>query len=225
MHTLDRLIARIKERHPKFEIRFKDEPLPKWLRPVFWFQGLITKGFWERYTTVVGNHVYFPSREYYEADKGRAFATLAHEFVHMHDAAEVGQVAFTLRYLFPQVSLGLFGLLGFLGLVWAPLYALFALLLALAPWPAPWRAKYEKRGYKMTILARTMMGWATNPEHISSQFTGRSYYWMSWDKEGIMEWTEGEIRDARANLANIKTLDRPYQDVHEIYYEFLKGKK
>ena len=93
MHTLDRLIARIKERHPEFEVRFKDEPLPKWLKPVFWFQGLITKGFWTRYTTTVGAHVYFPSRQFYEESKERTLVTLAHEFVHIHDGAELVRVA------------------------------------------------------------------------------------------------------------------------------------
>jgi len=225
MHTLDRLVARIQERHPDFEIRFKDDPLPTWLRPVFWFQSLITKGFWERYTTTVGSHVYFPNREFYEADKARSFEILAHEFVHMHDSAELGKVQFTLRYLFPQVTLGVFGLLGFLGLAWPPLFALFALFLALAPWPAPWRTKYEKRGYRMSILARTMMGQPVNAEHIASQFTGRQYYWMSWEKQGIMKWVTEEIADGRATLANVKSLDRPYRDVHEVYYQFMKGKK
>jgi len=126
--------------------------------PIFWFQGLITKGFWTRYTTTVGGHVYFPSRAFYDADKARAFVTLAHEFVHIYDAAQHGRIIFALRYLFPQVTLGLLGLLGILGVVYAPLYALFGLLLFLAPWPAHWRVKAEKRGYQMTILVRTMMG-------------------------------------------------------------------
>ena len=224
MHTLDRLIARIKERHPEFEVRFKDEPLPKWLKPVFWFQGLITKGFWTRYTTTVGAHVYFPSRQFYEESKERTLVTLAHEFVHIHDGAELGKASFTLRYLFPQVTIGVFGLLGLLGLAWAPLYTLFVLFAALGPWPAPWRVKYEKRGYKMSILVSAMMGQSLDTARIASQFTGRQYYWMSHDKCGIMNWVKEEAMCARATLACVKDLDRPYRDVHEIYYAFMKEK-
>lgn len=224
MHTLDKLIARMRERRPDFEIRFKDEKLPLWLRPVFWFQGLITDGFWERYTTAVGSHIYFPSREVYEADKARAFATLAHEFVHMHDSAELGRVQFAMRYTFPQLPVGLLGVLGVLGLIYAPLYALFGLAIALAPWPAPWRTKYEKRGYRMTILVMTMMGQPIDAEHIVKQFVSKQYYWMNRDEDAIRAWVSDEVLSARANLANITTFDRPYRDVHDVYYEF-RGKK
>jgi len=213
---LEALIEKIKQRHPGFEIRFKDEPLPAWLRLVFWFQGLITKGFWGTYTTTVGQHVYFPTREFYEENKILAFMILAHEFVHIHDAAEVGQVGFTFRYLFPQV-LAPFALLGLLGMAWWPLAFLLLFVVALVPWPAPWRVKYEKRGYKMSILVRALLGYGTDTEYYVKQFTSRQYYWMSWDEDGIRKWVNDQVHSAQAQLAGIETLDRPYQDVYNVY--------
>lgn len=215
IQIVDRLIVRIKERHPGFEIRFKDQPLPFWLRPVFRLQGLISTGFWDQSITRVGDHVYFPSRTMFEHDQVQAFAALAYEFVRMHDSAMQSRILFSARYLFPQVTIGLFSLLGMFGIFHASFYAFFVLLLALAPWPAPWRLKIEQRGHQMSILSLTMMGEPINRAHIIDRFM--THYWMTCDKETIIGWLDDEVVSAQANLSNINTFDRPYRDVVDVY--------
>ena len=159
-------------------IRFKDrEPLMRWLGRLLFFN----KGFMERFTTTIGNKVYFPSREYVQEDYLRASVILAHELVHVEDSLEMGKVAFSLAYLFPQC----FVLLALpVGLLthhpwWMILLCDVAFLL---PWPAIYRTEFEMRAYAVSRAIRcAIMGQPQSKAMTmgyAHQFTGPDYYWM-----------------------------------------------
>jgi hypothetical protein len=172
----------VRNKIPGFRIAYKNlrETIPWWLKIGFWIVSLFNKRFWTNYITVIGSTVWWPSKEDHYDDLRSAFVTLAHEYVHMHDNKLKG-LAFNIGYMMPQVLAPLC-LLGFLGFLWAPLFTLFAFALALIPWPSPWRAKYELRGYKMTIAVRTWLGDDVSEESLdffTAKFTGKDYYFMS----------------------------------------------
>lgn len=82
-------------------------------------------GFMTKYTTTLGNSVYFPSEEEVEQHPMRYAKVLAHEWVHIHDCRR-HPLLFRLGYLSPQigflVALGVCAALG----AWQPVAALVA---------------------------------------------------------------------------------------------------
>lgn len=85
--------------NPRFKIRFKDD---SWFQKVL---GVLVRPFNPRFlrdfTTTLGSTVYFPSREFYQANPEASFVTLSHESVHIWDSQQ--DSLFRLKYLFPQV--------------------------------------------------------------------------------------------------------------------------
>lgn len=215
MDRNEKLIHRIKEIDPKVEIRFKDEKLPWYTWIAFKFVSLFNKEAMTKYTTVVGSKIYFPSRKKYEENPDRSFATLAHEYVHVYDRVQhKPKVLFNIKYAFPQIF-GLLGLFGFLGFLNPWLFMLFAPFALFAPWPAPWRVEYERRGYHMSLFVYQMMHKSYDVEHVVKQFNTNKYYWMSWSEKSTREWWAEAEKEVK-----MRVLTDPLQiEVFNIYHE------
>lgn len=185
---LTALENRIKEHASGFEIKFKNESalmkiIGKILSP-------FNKTFMTSFKTTIGQKVYWPTRELYEANPSQSFNTLAHEFVHIMDY-KLKPIRFTLGYLFPQILAAPGVLFTLLLPVWLPLMILSILspwwllflvsLVFLAPIPSPGRKKAEVRGYGMSCLVRFWrFGSVLDREfnHYVGAFTGPAYYFM-----------------------------------------------
>jgi hypothetical protein len=111
---------------------------------------------------------------------------LAHELVHVKQAQKYGSVIFGLLYLFPQ-CLALFVLLTPLSL-WFLCFLIFLL-----PFSAPWRAKFEIGGYKMSLFVLNLRlqlnnsspdyiaeALKTEAENIDKKYFKGSAYWFMW---------------------------------------------
>lgn len=198
------------ERHaPGFRVAFKDESA------LMQLVGALVRPFNRRFmtsfTTTIGKTVYFPSRAHYQESPARTFTTLAHEFVHLTDDEKHG-VWFKVSYLLPQL-LALPALVAsvialvFTSWAWAAVVGSFLLAL---PWPSPWRAKWEARGYTMTLAVIQWMTGVMRPEQresIAENFYGPDYYYMVSDKTKARQLVDECT--AYAASARIST-DGPY---------------
>jgi hypothetical protein len=177
---LQRLVSTIKEKVPDFEVRYKNESLFMKTLGVLLF--LFNREFMTRFTTTIGNKVYFPSREAARARPRAHWKVLAHEYVHILDYQDQ-KLWFKVSYLLPQL-----GALLALGAFFIPWFLLA--LLALAPWPSPWRTKWEMRGYTMSMATNYWRyGKITDDtkEWIGQNFWGWNYYKMAWRKKKIQK--------------------------------------
>ena len=158
----------IKKEFPDFEVIDKrNSLLMKMLSKVLFFNP----NFMTRYITVIGNKVYVPKLPWLLHNPYLACEILAHEWVHMKDNKRLG-IWFKLLYLFPQI-LALLCLLGF----WNPWF--FFCLFFILPWPALWRAKFELRGYTISMAVRWwLLKKEPNFDLIVNQFTTSAYYYM-----------------------------------------------
>lgn len=212
------LCAKIAETIPGFEIKYKtDSKLQKVI-------GTAISFFNPRYlttvTTTASPVVWFPSKEYVENDYQKAFNTLAHEFVHLCDQSG-RKGLFNCLYLFPQV-LSLVGLAGLAGLWYTPLYWLLALLLLAAPLPAPWRVRYERRAYTMSMAVQLWRyGYmpASLKEGVAAKFYGSAYYWMLPTRDGATDLVNAAVQGIPALLAEEGRSNRAYRVVHAIIKE------
>jgi len=163
-------ISKFAKEQYHINFKFKDEsPFMRFLGVALFFNSK----FMTKYTTVIGNTVYFPSREYLRKNEDSAASVLCHELVHVDDSKRVGKIAFTLSYLFPQ-WLAFFALSSFFIGPWGLLFLLF-----LGPWPAPFRAFWELRGYMMTDVVRMRQaGQYSNLAWLMSKFTTGAYFFM-----------------------------------------------
>ena len=185
--------------HIKF--KFKDEsPFMRFLGVALFFNPK----FMTNYTTVIGDTVYFPSRKWMKKNENSAAAVLCHELVHVDDSQRVGKLTFMLSYLFPQ-WLALFALSSFIVGPWGLLFLVF-----LGPWPAPFRAFWELRGYMMTDMGRVRQtGEYSRLEWIISKFTSGAYYFM-WR---FPRHLEEEIENNRELIENFDcAMDIPPAD-------------
>jgi hypothetical protein len=172
--------------------------------------GFLVKPFCPDYAThfatTIYPKVYLPGNLLLPENGNAKFQVLAHEWVHLYDRRQEG-FPFNFMYLFPQSLSPLFLMLA--ASTWKLPIAGWSLLalavLALLPWPAPWRLKYELRGY--------VMGWALDAwesksgpstdikEKIVKQLTGWAYYKTCWSKQEIVrrldiaeKWASGQVR-------------------------------
>jgi hypothetical protein len=182
----NKLIRELQKTVPEFNIKLKSENLfLKLINYILFFN----KQFMEKYTTTIGNTVYFPSQKYIENSPQQTQIILAHEFVHVLDSKN--NILFKILYLFPQILFPIF-LIAFLLLSGILSYILlFMAIICLSPViPAYWRSKYELRGYQMSLFAFSELSKESNNENIekilmdkvnviNTYFTGSGYYWMN----------------------------------------------
>jgi hypothetical protein len=126
--------------------------------------------------------------------------------------ALVGQKVKTLFWVILGLFLvGTFVLAGFLT-GWK-LFVLLGALSFLAPWPAPWRMKWELRGYSMSKVMRLWMVGVFSPgsrRRMVQQFVGPGYYFMSWSRSHI---------ETKLDEADAETLQA--QEPYKTAYDFL----
>ena len=169
------LIKELQIKYPDFKIKFKNED--KFMQAIGKVVGIFNKSFMTRFTTVLGYTIYFPSKEFMEKNWRNTFYILAHESIHManHDANPIKHV---LGYSFPQ-NLAALSLLSSLAVI-APAFLVFLVfLLALGPWPAPFRVKEETLGYGMNCKLDAWSGYtrdSSDLRRISENVCGWAYY-------------------------------------------------
>ena len=145
--------------------------------------------FMQDYATAIPflGRVYIPS-SWYADDYWRV---LAHEGVHLQQGKIEGQLAFSLKYMFPQV-LSLLAL-GAIGAIWFfPMLLCLLFLLFLAPLPAPWRVKYEREAYLVTaaidkIHSKFDITSNLYYDYMVEHHTGWAYYKPSWNAAAVKE--------------------------------------
>ena len=131
-----------------FEILYKDESkFMKFLSKILFFN----KTFMTMYVTTIGNKVYFPSRQWMIKHEHEAMSVLAHEIVHIEQSKKFKMAPFAFLYVFPQ-SLALLSVLAVLGFFNPAFLWCLLFLVCAAPFPAPFRKKFEYEGYVMTLF-------------------------------------------------------------------------
>lgn len=175
--TLTRLVKLADQAGVKLAYKSQSGPMRLAGRFLFFRQDFLTDS-----VTTWGTTIYFPSSAWVRAHPDLAWQGLAHGLVHAHDSRRVTMPLYALSYLFPQ-CLALLALLA----PWWPSTALF--LLALLPWPAPFRRHWESRASAMTLAVwfwqdRTLHG---PPEEIVYAFVGPRYYWCWPSRRAIRD--------------------------------------
>ena len=101
---------------------------------------------------------------------------------------------------------------------WWRLLGLVAAVACLPPWPAPWRTKWELRGYSMNVAFAVWFGYWSEEmlSRVTPHFTGPNYYFMCW--------SGSKIRSALAQAAEAAEADKlqedhPYRAVHDFLYQ------
>ena len=196
---LSYVISVIKKTFPEFSIeRKKDSWVCKIVAVLIYF---FNKKFMKLGTFAFMKKVYVPenTENMLKSKSGRRAycSTLTHEFTHMLDQKKDGQLQFSLAYLFPQ-NLAILALLALGAFWWLP--SLFALgfLVALAPWGAKYRLKYEIRGYAVGYLLFESMFpeeygdrmW----EHTLARLQSPTYYSMTRHSQA---WALNDLLDSR----------------------------
>lgn len=261
LNTLRAFEVAIVKDIPGFKVVFKDRS--KFMKFLGFLMYPFNDGFMTKFTTTIGDTVYFPSVSHYVNNPGPRLQTLAHEYVHLRDARD-HPWTFKLSYLFPQIlvviPLIVFAvlawphswlvLLPFVGYVLGALLArlskvifwvIFGLAVAgtiflgwlltgwailslaglvlLGPWPAPWRTKWELRGYGMTVALGVWISGSYGPkqlQYLVERFTGPDYFFMSWSGSKVEEALR--LKAALAADGTLQGLP-PYQMVHDFLYE------
>lgn len=198
------LCATIRSRVPKFKIRYKrGNAWQRFLGTLLFF--IRGNAYMEEFTTTLGSTVWFPSEEFVEADRWKAFKILAHEYLHLMDR-QSRPVFFEFLYAMPQLLsiLSVLALMAFFFGAWW-LMALLALVF-LAPIPALGRMGLEQRGYAMGLAINIWRHGTIRQEkrdYLHDVFEGSAYYWMWPYKKDIDEWIDKTERLVR-NVDKIK---------------------
>lgn len=130
---------------------------------------------------------------------------IAHEGDHAERSARVGNVKFSILYLFPQ-CLGAFALLALLAIPLSSWWLLaLVFLVALLPLPAPWRAEYERSAYTVSAAMLVLRGdadlgderWVT---FFAAKF-GLPYYMPIWSNQRRRAMARRIIDDAAKALS------------------------
>jgi hypothetical protein len=184
------------KKHYSFSVDFKDKSL---LMKVLSYILFFVKGFMTKYITTINNVIYFPKQS--DINSPGAAPILAHEIKHIQQSNNYTFVLFSLLYLFPQ-SLSLLSVLGFLGFIYWPLFLCFAFIIALAPFGAYWRMKFELEAYTVSLYCLNLQ--LSNQDEqtrrkvlqdeavwINTQFTSSNYYWM-W-RSGVLDELNNKI--------------------------------
>lgn len=205
--SFQNLVTAAQEYFPKLKIKYKNHSwFMKLLSVVFFF----SPGFMTRYTTTIGNTVYFPSKEFVQKHEVSSCIIVLHELVHLYDQKIMSKSLFLFTYLFPQILSPICLLLIFL-LTWKimlPLAIIFAL-----PIPAVFRMYWEKRAYFSSFYVLQLLASKLkfNPhlkaqEHIFLRYFHDSSYYFMWPfKKAI----RGQFDQA---LQLSKEGKRPYED-------------
>ena len=209
--AFNELVAKAQTYFPNLKIKYKDQDtLMKILGTLMFFNPQFKTSF----TTTIGDTIYWPNEEFVKDNPLSAGHILIHECVHIYDEKKAGAIPFKVGYLFPQI-LALPMLLLLFVLTWKIVLPLA--LLCLAPWPAPFRAKAERRAYFVSMRAGyELYGWdpAARAEHYADSFKNSSYYWMmpfGEDEKFAVE--AANIKAGKPESASEPALDKMITDL------------
>jgi hypothetical protein len=183
---------------PQAKIEFKTDST------LMHFLGFFSRQFRESMTTVIGNTIYFPDKDFLVENYEQGLRMLSHEFVHMVDQTE--EQFFKLRYLLPQI-LAVFSFISLAAFwnLWFLLALLF--LVVLAPGiPSDFRTRVEANAYTMTLFMR-FRGVPINESieneitHLSSIFLGSGYWYMARSRQLV----ESMLKDRYERLPETHT--------------------
>lgn len=201
------LLAGIKAEIPKFKI--VDKRKSKFMRFLNVFVRVFNPKFMDAFITTIGFTVYW-SDSPGNFDAPDDYDSLWHEARHALQAKRWTRVGFGWLYLFPH-SLSPLALLSLLA-IWFSFWWLMALvaLMTLAPWPAPWRARWELQAFEAQIYIlkaqgyQDLSGWVTR--RVDVTFGGWDYFKMVWCKARIR-------RKLEALVKNWKKIQNPFVKV------------
>ncbi len=181
MDQFERLKLFVEARGVKV-VRKEDSRLMRFMAKLLFF----APNYLTEFSTTIGNTIYVTALHWGSVE------VLAHEFCHVYDSRRCGMFAFALGYLFPQwLALLSLGALVAIAAPWWPsaiyFLAFLVFFLALIPWPAPWRVKFEARGYKMSLMVSYKLYGLTTYQWVLDVFSGWSYYWSCADVENEMK--------------------------------------
>lgn len=91
-------------------------------------------------------------------------------------------------------------------------------MIALAPWPAPWRRQSELRGYGMSVGVRQWLSGQVPADvavGYTAQFTGPAYYYMC--RDGVYIQRSLEATRQQAQQGALQRIS-PYAVVHDFLY-------
>lgn len=167
-----------------FRIRFKNESFWQRLLGFFMFWN---PGYLIDFVSVFFRTVWWTTRKDYERNPWVTFKVLAHEWVHILDGGE-HRGWFPFSYVSVQVW-GVISIFALLSIWFGPWFLLFLVaLLFFAPWPSPWRIKWETRGYAIGMAVNYWKHGAikeSTKDWIVEVLTGSVYYFPAWSKRRL----------------------------------------
>jgi hypothetical protein len=88
----------------------------------------------------------------------------------------------------------------------------------LAPWPSPWRSKWEFRGYGMSVCWQIWRHGDITPrrlDNMSSRFTGMDYFRMDPNKERVQKRLNDYWIEAKSGAVLDRDKSEPYRAMHD----------
>lgn len=216
MDDFEKLTEVVKKKIPDFEVRYKANSLVQ--KAIGKILSPFNDGYMTRYITTFYPYVYWPDKESLDEDRYHAFETLAHEFVHLMDTKN-HPFWFRFSYLFPQILGIIFPFLSLLAIWFTNLWliSLVSLVFIILPLPSPWRAKWEYRGFAMSMAVCIWQGQfniESKKAWIAERFTGSDYFYM-WpfrkSVKGKLDIIEDSIHDS-----TVMDKSEAYKDVFMI---------
>jgi len=203
MSSYTNLVRWAKSKGVRF-IRKRDSLLMRVISALLYLvPGISPTIFMDRFTSQIGSTVYWANRYLSTQQKARI---LSHEMMHHHDSQRMGFLKFGFIYAFPQIL----ALPAIPALIILPIWYgssflrevefnhtwwLWLLWLVFAaPWPSPGRTWAELRGYTVTLWTYKKQGLPVRYDRIIKNFTGGSYYWMSWSTKNMEKKLEESRR-------------------------------
>ncbi len=208
------LVTKAQTYFPDLQIKYKDQdPFMKFVGALLFFNP----AFKNQFITTIGDTMYWPSQQFIQDDPKGSSEIFIHECTHMYDEKRVGSLPFKLGYLFPQLLMLPMFLLLFV-LTWKIVLPLA--LLCLVPWPAPFRAYFERRAYFVSMrVGYSLYGW--DPKAMAASFAGffkdSSYYWMMpFGIDAPFETEANNILAGKPESASDPALDKMVTDLMSV---------
>ena len=212
--AFNELVTKAQTYFPNLQIKYKDQdPLMKVLSALLFFNP----GFKNQFITTIGNTIYWPNQEFVQNNTKAVSEIFIHECTHMYDEKRIGSVPFKLGYLFPQI-LALPMLLLLFVLTWKIVLPLF--LLYLLPWPAPFRAYFERRAYFVSMrVGYSLYGWdpvLSAPQYTKNFKTSAYYFMMPFGEDAKFAAEAANVKAGKPESASDPALDKMITDLMSV---------
>lgn len=181
-----------------FEVRRKKTSVLMWMLYVVGFMWVWNRRFMTDFVTTIPftSRVYLPDDLFFastDSQYAKLWEVLGHEGRHGFDS-HTRQTWFAFSYLFPQ-CLALLALLAIPFSLWW-----LVALVALGPWPAPWRARWEREAYRVSTVLSLLQGWDIGSPYYKEEMVahfGKPYYFMVWRTSVARRWVDEDVETAK----------------------------